>query len=77
MKDLLSQIIRSLVDNPEAVVLEERQVERAIVFDVTVAPEDVGKVIGREGRLINALRTLLRSAPGPQRGMRYSINILS
>jgi predicted RNA-binding protein YlqC (UPF0109 family) len=77
MGELLRQILRSLVDSPDEVKLEERQVERAIVFDVTVAPDDVGKVIGREGRLINALRTLLRSAPGPARGMRFSINILS
>jgi predicted RNA-binding protein YlqC (UPF0109 family) len=77
MGDLLRQTLRFLVDNPDEVKLAERQVERAIVFDVTVHADDVGKVIGRDGRLINALRMILRSAPGPQRGMRFSINILS
>jgi predicted RNA-binding protein YlqC (UPF0109 family) len=76
MAELLLQILRQLVDNPDDVKMEERTVERAIVFDVTVHPDDVGKIIGREGRLINALRTLLRSAPAP-RGMRFAINIMN
>jgi predicted RNA-binding protein YlqC (UPF0109 family) len=75
MMELIRQIIRQLVDHPDQVELEERVFERGVVYAVKVAPDDVGKVIGRDGRLINSLRMLMRSAPAPRRGMRYTIDI--
>ena len=52
-------------------MVEPVNTERALVMQVSVAPEDVGKVIGRDGRIINALRTLVRSAP-MRRGSRHA-----
>jgi len=62
MRDLVEFIARALVDHPEAVVVREVEAERSIVIEVTVAPDDVGKIIGRQGRIVNALRTVVRAA---------------
>jgi hypothetical protein len=55
-------IVRSLVDEPEEVVVNEVQGERSVIFEVRVTSEDLGKVIGKGGRIANALRTLVRAA---------------
>ncbi len=62
MRELVEFIARSLVDHPEAVVVREVEGEHTIVIEVTVAPDDVGKIIGRQGRIVNALRTVVRAA---------------
>ena len=62
MRELVEMIVRALVDEPERVVVREVQGERSIIYEVRVAPDDVGKAIGRHGRLANALRTLVRAA---------------
>jgi len=74
MPELLTTIVRNIVDHPEQVKIEKINTERALVLSITVAPEDVGKVIGREGRIINALRTVVRSAPMP-RGSRQRVTV--
>ena len=74
MPELLAQIIRYIVDNPEQVRVEPVNTERALVMSVSCAQEDVGKVIGREGRIINALRTVVRSAP-MRRGSRQRVTV--
>jgi predicted RNA-binding protein YlqC (UPF0109 family) len=74
MPELLAQIIRNIVEHPDQVRVEPVNTERALVMQVSVAPEDVGKVIGREGRIINALRTLVRSAP-MRRGSRQRVTV--
>ena len=61
MADLLVWITRQLVDDPEAVRVETVERDDAVVFRLHVAPDDVGKVIGRQGRLARALRTLVRA----------------
>jgi predicted RNA-binding protein YlqC (UPF0109 family) len=61
MADLLVWITRQLVDDPEAVRVETVEREDAVVYRLHVAPDDVGKVIGRQGRLARALRTLVRA----------------
>ena len=76
MTDLLTQIIKQIVDNPEAVSVTEVQGERAVVLEIKVAPDDVGKVIGREGRIINALRQIIKAAAG-KRNRRVSIELVS
>jgi len=55
-------IVRALVDDPEQVVVNKVEGERSIIFEVRVAPDDLGKVIGKGGRIANALRTLVRAA---------------
>jgi len=62
MKELIEYIARSLTSNPDAVVVTEENSEGRIVFRLEVAPEDKGKVIGRQGRVAQAMRVLLRVA---------------
>ena len=62
MEELLAWIARGLVDEPDAVRGERVDEVDAIVLRLSVAPDDVGKVIGRQGRVARALRTLVRSA---------------
>ncbi len=62
MKDLLMVIAKNLVDYPEAVSVTETVKERAIVLELKVAPEDMGKVIGKQGRIAKAIRTMVKAA---------------
>jgi predicted RNA-binding protein YlqC (UPF0109 family) len=72
--DLLAWVARRLVDDPEAVRVETEEREDAVVFRLHVAPDDVGKVIGRQGRLARALRSIVRSA-GARADRRYLLEI--
>lgn len=60
--ELLAWIARGLVDDPDAVRVESVEDQDAVVLRLYVAPDDVGKVIGRQGRVARALRTVVRSA---------------
>jgi len=62
VEELLAWIARGLVDEPDAVRVERVEEVDAVVLRLSVAPDDVGKVIGRQGRVARALRTLVRSA---------------
>lgn len=62
--ELVRFLVTSLVDSPESVKIEERQDGTLTVFEVTLEAEDVGKVIGRKGRIIKAIRTVVRAAGG-------------
>ncbi len=62
MKELVEYIAKAIVDNPDEVMVTELQDEQHLILKLTVAPEDKGKVIGREGRVAQAMRTLLRVA---------------
>ena len=61
MKEIIETIILNLVDNKEAVEITEKQEEKSIVFEVKVANEDMGKVIGKQGRLAKSIRTVVKS----------------
>jgi uncharacterized protein len=76
MTELLQQIIRNIVDAPEEVRVNEVESERALILEVRVAPDDVGKVIGREGRIINALRQIIKAAAG-KRARRVTLDLIS
>jgi len=67
MKELIEYIAKSLVDDPSQVRVNEIVEEDAVVFELRVAAEDMGRVIGRGGRVANAMRTLLRVAAAKQR----------
>ena len=62
MAELLAYLARELVDEPDAVRVETEEREDALVLYLHVAPGDVGKVIGRQGRIARALRTLVRAS---------------
>jgi uncharacterized protein len=67
MQDLVYTIIRALVDCPNAVEVRQVDGETTCILEVRVAPEDIGKVIGRQGRNIAALRTLLHAVGAKER----------
>jgi len=62
MKELLEVIARNLVDNPEQVTVSEVKGDRSIILELKVAPEDMGKVIGKQGRIAKAIRTVVKAA---------------
>jgi len=62
MKDLLVLLAKSLVDAPELVEVIEEEKEGSIVLRLKVGPEDMGKVIGKQGRIARAIRTLVKAA---------------
>lgn len=62
MKDLIGYIARALVDKPEEVVVTEIEGEQTSVIELKVAKEDLGKVIGKQGRTARAMRTILSAA---------------
>ena len=62
MKELVEVIASALVDNPSEVVVTETETEEGIVLSLTVAPDDMGKVIGKQGRIAKAIRTVVRAA---------------
>ena len=64
MKELIKYIAQALVDNPEQVQVEEVAGRQSSVFELKVAKEDLGKVIGKQGRTAHAIRTILTAASG-------------
>jgi len=62
LKDLIEYIAKSLVDNPDAVKVAEVEGEQTSVLELKVAKEDLGKVIGKQGRTARAMRTILSAA---------------
>jgi predicted RNA-binding protein YlqC (UPF0109 family) len=73
--ELLEWLARQLVDEPDAVSVESEEREDAIVLRLRVAPDDVGKVIGRQGRIARALRSVVRAA-GARADQRYLLEIV-
>jgi predicted RNA-binding protein YlqC (UPF0109 family) len=72
---LIDYLVRALVDDPDAVKITRTETPSGELFEVTVAADDVGKVIGRSGRIIKALRTLMRAA-GSADGRHVDLEIL-
>ncbi|MCF8019974.1 MULTISPECIES: KH domain-containing protein [Petrocella] len=62
MKELVEAIAKALVDHPEAVVVNEVEGERSTILELKVAPDDMGKVIGKQGRIAKAIRTVVKAA---------------
>jgi predicted RNA-binding protein YlqC (UPF0109 family) len=60
VKELVEYIAKSLVDNPDAVEVTEIPGRTAVIIELKVAPDDMGRIIGKDGRVANAIRTLLR-----------------
>ncbi|NMB35087.1 MAG: KH domain-containing protein [Firmicutes bacterium] len=62
MKELVEYIAKALVDYPEQVDVSQVEGERSVILELRVAPEDMGKVIGKQGRIAKALRTVINAA---------------
>ncbi|MFV0314325.1 MAG: KH domain-containing protein [Anaerotignum sp.] len=62
MKELLEVIVKNLVDQPDKIQVTETESERTLVLELKVAPEDMGKVIGKQGRIAKAIRTLVKAS---------------
>jgi predicted RNA-binding protein YlqC (UPF0109 family) len=60
MKDTLHYIVSSIVDKPEDVVIDEQDDSGSVNFTITVAPDDMGKVIGKEGKVIRSIRNVMK-----------------
>ncbi len=75
MKGLIEYIARALVDQPDAVELKSVEAEGGVLYELKVAPDDVGKVIGRDGRTVNALRTVVAAA-AQKKGEKARLEIL-
>ena len=75
MKELLLYIARNLVSNPEAVTVTEVPGDGELTLELRVAPDDMGKVIGRQGRIAKEIRTLVRSC-AQREGQKVSVDIV-
>ena len=75
VKELIEEIARALVDAPDTVAVRETKGEHATVYELKVAPEDIGKVIGKQGRTARSIRTILGAA-GMKLNRRFTLEIL-
>jgi uncharacterized protein len=62
MKQLIETIAKALVDHPENVRINEKQTDRSIVYELSVHQNDMGKIIGKQGRIAKSLRTVVQAA---------------
>ncbi|GBR74843.1 RNA-binding protein YlqC [Candidatus Termititenax aidoneus] len=76
MKNLVELLVKSLVDNQEQVNVSETSGSSITVIEISVAPEDVGKIIGKEGRIANALRTVVKAA-GAKQNKKVTVEIVT
>jgi hypothetical protein len=76
MDDLIEYIATSLVDDPAAVKVRKREMGGSILIELRVAPDDAGRIIGKNGRVANAMRSLLKVAEADTRGKRIILKIV-
>ncbi|NLU50249.1 MAG: KH domain-containing protein [Syntrophomonadaceae bacterium] len=75
MKDLVELIAKSLVDNPDAVEVTQIEGEKSVIVELKVAPEDMGKVIGKQGKIAKSIRALAKAAAAKE-GKRVVVEII-
>ncbi len=75
MRELVEYLAKSLVDQPEAVEVSEVSGERSVVLEIKVAPDDMGKIIGKHGRIVKAIRTVAKAA-ATKEGKRVEVEII-
>lgn len=76
MREFLVNIIKKIVDNPESVTITEKKGSQGFIFEVTVTDRDKGKVIGKQGRTIKAIRNLMSTIGRKQRESKIDIEII-
>lgn len=75
MKELIEMIARTLVENPDSVQVDEKTTEDMLVYELRVSESDLGRVIGREGRIAKAMRTIIRSIAA-RKGQKATLEIM-
>ncbi len=75
MLELVKYLAESLVDDPSKVVVTQKEKDSAIVIELSVAPEDMGKVIGKQGRIAKAIRTVVKAAASKE-NKKYLVEII-
>jgi len=75
VKELVELIARSLVDNPDEVEVIETENEKSVLLELRVAPDDMGKVIGKQGKIAKSIRTLTKAAAA-KAGKRVAVEIM-
>lgn len=75
MQKLVEVLAQSLVDNPDEVAVSTVEGDRSLVLELRVAPDDMGKVIGKQGRIAKAIRTVVKAAAAKE-GKRVTVEIL-
>lgn len=75
MRELVEFIARSLVDDPASVRVTEIESDQLTTYEIEVAPEDVGKLIGRQGRIVKAIRSVVRASAARQ-GKRVAVEVV-
>ncbi|HHV71251.1 MAG TPA: KH domain-containing protein [Clostridia bacterium] len=75
MKELVKLIAQSLVDKPEEVVISEVEGEKTLILELKVAQEDMGKIIGKQGRIAKAIRTVVKAAAA-KKGKKVIVEIV-
>ena len=75
MKDFVAYVVKNLVDNPDRVQIKEIGGTQTVILELSVDKADIGKIIGKKGKTINAIRTLLTSVAS-RNGIRVSLEIL-
>ena len=76
MEQLVEYLVKSLADHPDEVTLESREEDDTIVMELKISPEDLGKVIGKNGNTINAIRTVLQAAASSHK-KRVKLDVVS
>jgi len=75
LRELVEMMVKSLVDEPDMVRVTQVEGERTLIFEIRVAQSDLGKVIGKQGRIANAIRTLVKAA-ATKEGKKVAVEIL-
>ncbi|MCF7803172.1 MAG: KH domain-containing protein [Candidatus Marinimicrobia bacterium] len=75
MKDFVEYLAKHLVDSPDEVEVKEIESDRTVIYEVSVADDDMGKIIGKNGQTVNAIRTLLTAASAKKGGKRAMLEL--
>jgi len=75
MKELLEYLAKALVDNPDEVQVRLLEAEKTVVLELRVSPDDMGKIIGKQGRIAQAIRTVIKAA-AVKEGKRVVVEII-
>jgi len=76
MKEFIEYIVKHLVDNPEEVFISEVVGEKTVVYELRVGPADIGNVIGKRGRIVKSIQTILVAAAAKQKNKRPLLEVL-